>query len=160
MTDSQSPRRLYLVRHGEAKSKEEDPKRGLTDAGHRDVTGMAAWAVAAGVQVDEIRHSGKLRAEQTAKAFATRLGTQAKVAPGLSPNDDVTEMAASIRSEKRVQMLVGHLPFLERLAALLVASTAADGVARLEAGALLELTENDKGWCITCLVQPRLLSSV
>jgi phosphohistidine phosphatase len=160
VTDAQSPRRLYLVRHGQAKPKEEDPERGLTEAGRRDVVSMAAWAVAAGIQVDKIRHSGKLRAEQTAEIFAAHLGTQAKAASGLGPNDDITDVAASIRREQGDQMLVGHLPFLERLAAFLIGSHATDGVVSLEAGAILELIESDKGWRVTCLMQPRLLSSV
>ena len=58
MTGRQSNRRLYLVRHGEAKSKDEDPERGLNEAGVTGVTRMAAWAAAAGIQVQVIRHSG------------------------------------------------------------------------------------------------------
>ena len=34
---------------------------------------MATWAAGAGVHVDEIRHSGKLRAQQTAEIFAKHL---------------------------------------------------------------------------------------
>jgi phosphohistidine phosphatase len=156
MPDTQSRRRLYLVRHGEAKSKDEDPERGLTDSGRTDVTRVAAWAAAAGIQVGEIRHSGKLRAQQTAEIFAEHLGTQAAAAPGLAPNDDVAAIAGAIEHEQGVIMLVGHLPFLERLAALLITGNSENGIVTLDAAALLELTASDD-WKVTCLMQPRLL---
>jgi phosphohistidine phosphatase len=157
MTDTQSHRRLYLVRHGQAKSKDEDPERGLTDAGRTDVTRMAAWAAAVGIQVDEIRHSGKLRARQTAEIFAEHLGTQAVEAPGLAPKDDVAAVAAAIEQDQAVVMLTGHLPFLERLAALLITGNSDGDVLTLEASALVELTQTGDDWKATGLMQPRLL---
>jgi len=157
MPDTESHRRLFLLRHGEAKSKAEDPQRGLTDAGRTDVTRMAAWAAAVGIQVDEIRHSGKLRAQQTAEIFAKRLGVQAVATPGLAPKDDVAAIASAIEQEQGVVMLVGHLPFLERLAALLITGNSEGKVLTLEASALVELTKTDDGWTATCLMQPRLL---
>lgn len=157
MPETQSHRRLYLVRHGEAKPKEEDPERGLTDAGREDVTKMAAWAAAVGIQVDEIRHSGKLRAQQTAEVFVEHLRVQAAEASGLAPNDDVKGIAKAIKSEPDSIMLVGHLPFLERLAAKLITGDAETGILTLDAGALLELTRVDDAWKATCLMQPRLL---
>jgi phosphohistidine phosphatase len=158
MTDRQSQRHLYIVRHGEAKPKDVDPERGLTDAGRTNVTDMAAWAATAGIRVDAIRHSGKLRAQQTAVIFAEHLGAQAVPAIGLAPNDDVADLAKAIESEPDDIMLVGHWPFLERLAAQLVAGNAHSSVVTLEAGALLELTLMDERWTATCLMQPRLLS--
>ena len=159
MTNGQSQRHLYIVRHGEAKPKDVDPERGLTDPGRTNVTNMAAWAGAAGIRVDAIRHSGKLRAEQTAVIFAEHLGAQAVPAGGLAPNDDVTDIAKAIESETGDIMLVGHLPFLERLAGQLIAGGAHRGGVTLEAGALLELTLVDERWKATCLMQPRLLPS-
>jgi phosphohistidine phosphatase len=157
MTDTQSHRRLYLVRHGDAKPKEEDPERGLTDAGRTAVARMAAWAADAGIQADEIRHSGKLRAQQTAEIFGEQLGVPITAAPGLAPNDDVAAVAELIEREQGVVMLVGHLPFLERLAALLITGNAEARMLTLEASALAELTRTDDGWTVTCLMQPRLL---
>ena len=55
-------RRFYLVRHGEAKAEDVDPAQSLTDQGHEMVKRVAVWAVEAGVQVDQIWHSGKKRA--------------------------------------------------------------------------------------------------
>jgi hypothetical protein len=62
MTDRQSQRHLYTVGQGEAKPKAFYPDGGLTSAGRPIVTNLAAGAATAGIRVDVIRHSGKLRA--------------------------------------------------------------------------------------------------
>ena len=54
-------------------------------------------------------------------------------------------------------MLVGHLPFLERLASLLVIGDADASLVTLEAVALLALAKNENGWCVDSLMQPKLL---
>ena len=150
-------RHLYLVRHGEAKSKQEDPDRGLTQAGLADVTNVARWAQAAGIRADEIRHSGKLRARQTAEIFAEYLGSEAQAVPGLAPNDDVSAVAEAVQDEEQNIMLVGHLPFLERLAAFLTVGNAETGIVGLDAGALLELSRRGDRPIVTCLIQPAQL---
>jgi len=82
---------------------------------------------------------------------------QAVATPGLAPKDDVAAIASAIEQEQGVVMLVGHLPFLERLAALLITGNSEGKVLTLEASALVELTKTDDGWTATCLMQPRLL---
>ena len=63
---------LFLVQHGEAKP-ETELERSLTDEAAETVERMADWAARKGITVDEIRHSGKRRAEQTATIFAKKL---------------------------------------------------------------------------------------
>ena len=72
MTDN-SETLVYLVRHGEAKPKGEDPERPLSEVGEDDVVRMAVWAAETGNHVAAIWHSGKLRAQQTVKVFADQL---------------------------------------------------------------------------------------
>ncbi len=45
---------LYLVQHAEAKKVEEDPERGLTDKGFRDIARTAVYAQKLGVRVSAI----------------------------------------------------------------------------------------------------------
>lgn len=142
-----------------AKPKDEDPERGLTLLGADAVARMAAWAAGAGFRVDEIRHSGKLRAQQTAEIFARHLSNAPipQAVSGLAPNDDVEPIAQQLAGASRPIMLVGHLPFLESLTSLLVADDADASVASLEAGALLALAKCESGWNAVCLMQPKLL---
>ncbi len=78
---------VYLVQHGLAKSKEEDPARPLTAAGREEVERVARAAAAAGVRPASILHSGKLRAGQTAEIFAahTKSAEGAHAVEGLDP---------------------------------------------------------------------------
>ena len=105
---------LYLVQHGEAKSEAEDPERSLTEAGAAVVERMADWATRTGLVVEQIRHSGKRRAEQTASILAKRLKPAQGVAAigGLNPGDDVRATAKNLQSDQGQVMLVGHLPHL------------------------------------------------
>ena len=59
---------------------------------------IAAWAAASGVRVDAIRHSGKLRAEQTAKILAAAL--QPGGHPQVVPAQASTSWNASTSNER------------------------------------------------------------
>lgn len=115
--------RLYLVRHGEAVSKDRDPARPLTDAGAARARRIGRFLRDAGVDVGEIRYSTKLRARQTAELVADAMGLGAllREVAGLEPEAGVDELADALAQESTDVMLVGHLPHLARLASLLVA---------------------------------------
>jgi phosphohistidine phosphatase len=118
---------LYLMRHGQAMDGFADPVRPLTDRGRAGVEEVARRALAQGVQLDQISHSGLLRAQQTAELLGEILGVAGQIdrRPGLNPDDDPDPVArwcleqAAADSPIAVAM-VGHLPFLERLAARLL----------------------------------------
>jgi phosphohistidine phosphatase len=157
-----SSRYLYLVRHGEATSKEQNPQRPLTESGAKDVEQIAAWFTSTRLHVDEIRHSGKSRAQQTAEIFAQHLGLPELPAetPGLNPNDDVQPMADSLRRESKSLMLVGHLPFMERLVRYLVVGDAEQTIVNFDAAGVVVLQRDDDRWSIVCALSPQLLGSV
>ena len=54
--------KVYLVQHAEAMSEEENPKRPLNDLGRAHAEWVAPVAMKMGVDVSQIRHSGKTRA--------------------------------------------------------------------------------------------------
>lgn len=150
---------LYLVQHGEAKPGDEDPARPLTEAGAAVVERMAVFAARSGVKVDEVRHSGKLRAMQTAEILAETLdpagGVQAVL--GLNPQDDVATMADGLHREDGRLMLVGHLPFLSRLAGLLVAGDPEAEVVRFRNAGVVRLTRHDETWTVEWVVPPEFV---
>lgn len=152
---------LFLVQHGEAKSKAEDPDRPLTDAGAETVRRMAAWASQRGVSVAQIRHSGKRRAEQTAEILGERLKPPAGViaVDGLGPNDDVRAVAATLQTETEPLMLVGHLPFMSRLLGLLVVDEPDAAVVRFRNAAIVCLRLQEGSWSVDWAVPPDLAAS-
>ena len=144
--------RVYLVRHGEALSEDVDPERHLTDAGAEEVRRIAADAVdQLGVRPARILHSGKARARQTAEIWAGLVGGSAVDADGLAPNDDPTIWAGRLETGSDDTMLVGHLPHLERLAALLATGDAGRAVAGFAAGGLVALERAGGGWTIAAV---------
>jgi phosphohistidine phosphatase len=152
---------LCLVQHGEAKPESEDPERPLTDRGEETVRRMAAWAAQVGLKVDQIRHSGKRRAEQTAALLAERLNPAKGViaVDGLKPNDDVRPVAEAIPAEQGAVMLVGHLPHLSRLANLLLTGDPEGGVLRFRMAGIVCLSNQEGKWAVNWLMPPDLLSS-
>lgn len=115
---------LYLVRHGQAQSRHDDPQRGLTDAGTREVRRMADHLAERAIVVDRIWHSDKARAAQTAALIAERLNPPDGCVErdGLKPNDSVTPIAESLEAFEGSLMIVGHLPFVDDLAERLLGS--------------------------------------
>lgn len=151
--------KVYLVQHGEAKSKAEDPQRPLTERGKEDVARVAAFAAGVGLQVGQIRHSGRRRAEETASILAEHLSpTEGVVAiPGLAPKDDVRPVAEALQGETQPVMLVGHLPFLDRLASLLVTGDAGASVVRFQMGGIVCLVREVEKWAVSWMVTPDLI---
>jgi len=150
---------LFLVQHAKAKPETEDPDRSLTEQGAEIVGRMADWAAQVGVAVDQIQHSGKRRAEQTATVFATQLSPPKGViaVKGLSPNDDVAPVAASLRGVQASVMLVGHLPHLSRLVSLLLTGNPEIEVVRFRNAGIVCLTQQEGKWAVDWVMPPDLL---
>ena len=112
---------LYLVQHGKNLTKTEDPEKGLSVDGKLDTERIAGVANGYRVKVSRIVHSGKKRARETAEIMASVLSPTngLETLKGMNPLDDVRTFAASLELDMNI-MLVGHLPFLERLIGLLV----------------------------------------
>jgi len=152
---------LYLVQHGEAKSKMEDPMRPLSDHGTKLVRRVATWGEHAQLSIDQIRHSGKKRAEQTAELFAERLKPAGGVMAisGIGPTDDVRPIANIIDLEEQDIMLVGHLPFLTHLASQLVIGDPDKQLIKFCNAGIVCLSRDEGEWLIRWNVVPQLLDS-
>lgn len=151
--------KLLLVQHGQAKSKSEDPARSLNGIGVESAEKVANWLNMSGIKVTEIRHSGKRRAEQTAAIFATRLSPPQGVTAtsGLNPMDDVRRSADELTGLPDSLMLVGHLPFVSRLAGLLVAGDPDIEVVRFQNAGVVCLREDGGQWSVEWTIVPSLL---
>lgn len=155
--------RLYLVQHGLAKNNAEDPKRPLTNEGLEETRKVAAYVSRLEiVQLNKIYHSGKTRAHQTADVFGEHLMLPGGVeqADGLAPLDNPAVWAERIKSVDEDIMLVGHLPHLAKLTALLLTGDPELEIVRFRNSAVvqLELDESDK-WLLKWVLVPELLTS-
>lgn len=149
---------VYLVQHGEAMPKSADRARPLSDQGRREVGQVAFFAAQMGLTVDQIRHSGKTRAEQTAAILGESLSPPGGVVtvPGLAPLDDVKPMADALGSESQPVMLVGHLPFMARLTGLLLTGDADNQVVRFRMGGIVCLARDENGWQVVWNLTPEM----
>lgn len=129
---------IYLVQHGQCLTKEQDPKKGLSEKGSKDVHRIAQVAAGYGINVDKIMHSGKKRALQTAEILAQMLMPVNGIeeAGGMNPLDDVRPLASTLAIDSNC-MLVGHLPHLEKLTAYLVTGQDQSPVFQLQNGGIL-----------------------
>jgi phosphohistidine phosphatase len=149
--------RLYLVQHGAAVPEDVDPSRPLTAGGHADVARIADFLAAGGVRVGRIMHSGKRRAEQTAQILGEALGTTPEARAGLDAKDPTDRVAREAAAWDQDVMLVGHLPFMAKLASRLVAGRDDAGVVAFQPGSVLCLGRDQQRWTITWMVRPDLL---
>lgn len=150
---------LYLVQHGKSLPKEQDPEQGLSPEGIAEVERIAGVARGYGVQVSAIDHSGKKRARQTAELFAVALQPPQGVRerPGLNPMDDVTPVAGELDPQDNL-MLVGHLPFMERLASYLITGKTDNLVFKFQNGGVVCLDKEPAGnlWFIKWTLMPQV----
>jgi phosphohistidine phosphatase len=154
---------VYLVRHAEAEKETVDPSRGLTKRGRRDTRRVAALAAKLGLEVQQIRHSGKTRAEQTAAILGEGLSPPGGVeaVSGLAPMDDVRPVADELSRVSQPVMLVGHLPFMERLAGQLLVGDANRPIVRFRTAAIACLVregEREQGirWQVAWMLTPEM----
>ncbi len=150
---------LYLVQHGKSLSKEIDPEKGLSEDGNADVRRIAEVAAGYGCKVQRISHSGKKRAKQTAKIFNRFLNPPRGVEEisGINPLDDVSGFSKRLSVEEN-QMLVGHLPFMERLTSYLITGAIEPPVFKFQNGGIVCLDKHPdtQTWVIKWALMPNI----
>jgi len=150
--------RVYLSQHGLAEEEATDPTRPLSAQGREDVTRTAGFlSLFEKPRPVKIMHSGKLRAGQSAEMFAEAWGGIAvEQATDLAPNDDPSLWAAHLAAMNEDIMLVGHLPHMQRLAALLVCGDPERPAIRMRNGGVLCLEKGESGWSVLWQINPTL----
>jgi len=143
--------RLYLVQHGEATSPEVDTNRPLTGKGREEVAATAAFIKGSGPQIDEVWHSSKLRARQTADIITAALGItkESKEKKFINPNDPVAPVAEVINMHDKNILIAGHLPFLARLASLLLTGAENGTPVTFRQGGAACLEKREAGWTLS-----------
>lgn len=150
---------LFLVQHGKSLPKDKDPGKGLSEAGIHETERIAQVAKGYGVHVSSIEHSGKTRARQTADIFTSALKPEGGVheISGLNPLDDVTAVADAIDNTED-RMLVGHLPFMERLTAYLITGSMERPVFKFQNSGIVCLDQppDTMAWVIKWALMPHI----
>jgi phosphohistidine phosphatase len=150
---------LYLIQHGKSLPKDQDPDQGLSEEGVTETERIARLAQDYGVNVSQIRHSVKTRARQTAEILARALKPQNNIQEinGIKPMDDVTACAAKIDPDENV-MLVGHLPFMERITSYLITGSIDQPVVKFQNSGIVCLDKDPEtqSWFIKWTLMPNI----
>ena len=150
---------LYLVQHGQSQPKDVNPDQDLSEKGVAETERIAGVAKNYQIKVGQIRHSVKTRARRTADIFASALNPTGgvKELEGLKPMDDVTAFAASINLDANT-MLVGHLPYMERMTSYLVTGSIDKPVFKFQNSGIVCLDQDSetKSWIIIWSLMPQI----
>jgi phosphohistidine phosphatase len=137
--------RVYLMQHGKPVSKAENPDRPLSEQGRGDVEKVTEFLGKSGVKLEVAFHSGKTRARQTAEIVVSQLNPDVKAQEraGLSPLDDVKEIARQIKDADKE---------------LLVAGDEAVSVVKFKQGGVVCLEKDEGGdWSVAWMVVPEII---
>jgi len=149
--------KLYLVRHGESVSSDVDPEQPLSKEGAKKIECLGNALKSCNLPIEEIFHSSKLRAKQTAeilcRSLSLKIPLQERV--GLKPNDPPDALLQEIASHERNLMIVSHLPFLDILLSRLL-KTGNTKIFEFQAGSIVCLEKEHGEWILSWTVFPDL----
>jgi phosphohistidine phosphatase len=152
--------KLYLVQHANAVSEDVDPQRPLSDRGRRDIRKVADFIKPLDLSVDYLWHSTKTRAVQTAEVLTevVKINEEKIERDGLAPNDDVSAIKDELAAAQLDTMIVSHMPFVSKLASLLLTGNELAGTVAFRQGGIVALSSSEPNqWQIEWMVTPGLL---
>ncbi|HUU29461.1 MAG TPA: phosphohistidine phosphatase SixA [archaeon] len=151
--------KVYLVRHGKALPPATDPAQPLSEEGRSDISHLARTLRNMNFSVELIVHSGKLRAEETAKIIADSINPSKgiKAVKGLAPKDDITEALKIIEAQHGDLMIVSHLPFLEHLLEAMVKPEGSEELPAFDIGNVIGLEKSGERWQVFRHLGPKMI---
>ncbi len=153
--------KLYLMRHGEALSSQQDPQRGLSEKGKQDVQRVAAYLAEQNIHVAHIFHSGKKRAQETAELVAAQIvpSLSTEKLDDITPNDDPVMVIDEIENWNEDSLIASHLPFIPNLITLFTGQDVFLSAISFETATVVCLEKTDQtNWKILWSTSPDELS--
>jgi len=152
---------LYLVQHAEARQKETDAERHLSEKGRKTAKRMASY-LASNIDITLFRilHSPKVRAAETARIFYERLKPAGGIeeAKELSPTSTPWGWVERLVQLEEDIMIVGHLPHLQRLSSILLCQDEHKKIIEFEKGCVIYLERDESSiWAIRWMLTPSIL---
>ncbi len=149
--------KLYLIQHGISLPEEKDPEKSLSPEGKEETQRTAEFLKTKNIKVDAVWHSPKLRAMQTAQIISNSIFcSETKERNDLNPLNSVENFPEEIKSLDKNLMIVGHLPFLQKLASLLLSGSETNQFISFKNSGVVCLEYTDT-WKIAWMITPVLL---
>jgi len=149
--------KLYLIQHGISLPEEKDPEKSLSLEGKEETQRTAEFLKTKNIKADAVWHSPKLRTIQTAEIVANSiLCSEIKERNDLNPLDSVENFPEEIKPLNKNLMIIGHMPFLQKLASLLLSGSETNQLISFKNSGVICLEYTDT-WKIAWMVTPFLL---
>jgi phosphohistidine phosphatase len=116
---------IYLMQHGPALPKDQDPQEGLSPDGKARIHACGKALNALGVSFEAILSSPKKRSKQTAAIVAEEVGfpaekiTETRKVKAMTPPEETVEALSELSDASRV-LVAGHLPSVAEVASFLL----------------------------------------
>ena len=151
--------RLYLIQHGEPVPGAVDPAKPLSPKGIVDVGKTAALMMRVGVGIKTVFHSHKTRSVQTARILAAAMGPGCALIQreDLSPNDPIDTIFKEISVRDDDTAIVGHQPFLSKLASKLLLGREDKDLVEFKQGGVICLARQGGTWKVQWAITPDLV---
>jgi len=147
------------MQHGLQNPENLDPEKNLSEEGKKEVEKMAIYLRENKVDLGQIWHSGKTRALQTATIVGglQRPFISPQQKDAMQPLDDPQAIFQALSAEELDTMLVGHMPHLKKLAALLLINDPAADLIAFQPGSIVCLQNSADKWLISWMIVPAML---
>jgi phosphohistidine phosphatase len=116
---------IYLMQHGPALPKDQDPEEGLGSEGKERIHAGGKALKEMGVTFDAILSSPKKRSKDTAAIVAEQVGfplekiIETKNVKAMAPPEDTVQALSELSGAQRV-LIAGHLPSVAEVASFLL----------------------------------------
>ncbi len=148
---------LYIVQHGDSVPKDVDPDRPLSDRGRADIQRLTEWLSSHNVRIAQILHSGKNRAQETAKILRPLLKSASQIyeGQGLAPNDSPEAFLNQLRAPRKDTLIVGHMPFVARAVSQALTGTPDRQLVKFVPGSVAGIERgDDASWRLFMFARP------
>ena len=116
---------IYLMQHGPAMPKDQDPEEGLSPEGKDRIHAGGQALKKMGIAFDAILSSPKKRSKETAAIVAEEVGfpvdkiVETKKVKAMTPPEETVQVLSELSEVGRV-LIAGHLPSVAELASFLL----------------------------------------
>lgn len=153
--------KIYLVRHGEYLSSDMNADQSLSEKGRKETADIAHLLKEMNFEISEIRHSVKKRAKDTAEILFEAIDSNSKLiqTEGLKPSDPIEPLLEEILAADNNLMVVGHLPYLEKLLTVLLFGEERESPVDLCNSCVICLEGEKRDWKIAWMISPKCFST-
>lgn len=145
------------MRHAQAAAAIDDPDRGLSAQGYREIEAILTRLPESVKNISYIFHSGVKRTQQTAECVAGAIEASKVMSmpQSLGESSDVAGCLSDINAWESDTLLVSHYPFLTELVTRLVTDGAlSKPIVHFATATLVCLEKSSTGWVIAWMIAP------